>query len=187
MDLVGAWLRQLARAGTAAAIVPLALVGALVVIAVGSGGLAGLGSLGQLVKGPAESATPVAGVSPTENARAARVAPADRAPRPASAAAPSGTAGAPVGTAPATGPATPPPPPPSAGTTPPPPPSFVAPPPAAVTPPPPAAAPPPPPPPTLGDAVNNLTQVVGNTVGGVVVGLQTLIERLGQALSGPPG
>ena len=52
MDLVGAWLRQLLRAGTAAALVPAAIVGALVVVVVGAGGLGGLGSLGQLVSGP---------------------------------------------------------------------------------------------------------------------------------------
>lgn len=52
MDLVGAWLRQLLRAGTAAALVPVAIVAALVVVVVGAGGLGGLGSLGQLVSGP---------------------------------------------------------------------------------------------------------------------------------------
>jgi len=49
MDLVGAWLRQLLRAGTAAAIVPVALLAALLVIALGSGGLGGLGSLGEVL------------------------------------------------------------------------------------------------------------------------------------------
>jgi len=51
MGLVGVWLRQLLRAGTAAAIVPVAMLAALVVVLVG-GGLGGLGSLGQLVSGP---------------------------------------------------------------------------------------------------------------------------------------
>ena len=55
MDLVGAWLRQLLRAGTAAALVPVAIVAALVVVVIGAGGLGGLGSLGQLVSGPAVS------------------------------------------------------------------------------------------------------------------------------------
>lgn len=55
MDLVGAWLRQLLRAGTAAALVPVAMVAALVVVVIGAGGLGGLGSLGQLVSGPAVS------------------------------------------------------------------------------------------------------------------------------------
>src|SRR5204862_8255823 len=52
MDLVGAWLRQLLRAGTAAALVPLAIVAAFVVVVAGAGGLGGLGSLRQLVTGP---------------------------------------------------------------------------------------------------------------------------------------
>ena len=52
MDLVGAWLRQLLKAGTAAAIVPAAMVAALVVVIVGAGGFGGLGSLSQLVAGP---------------------------------------------------------------------------------------------------------------------------------------
>ncbi|HUR87021.1 MAG TPA: hypothetical protein VMY78_16935, partial [Solirubrobacteraceae bacterium] len=52
MDLVGAWLRQLLRAGTAAAIVPAAMVAALVVVLVGAGGFGGLSSLRQLVVGP---------------------------------------------------------------------------------------------------------------------------------------
>jgi hypothetical protein len=52
MDLVGAWLRQLLRAGTAAAIVPAAMVGALVVVLVGAGGFGGLGSLRQVFVGP---------------------------------------------------------------------------------------------------------------------------------------
>jgi hypothetical protein len=49
MDLVGAWLRQLARAGTAAAIVPAAIVVGLVVVL---GGFGGLGALRQIVAGP---------------------------------------------------------------------------------------------------------------------------------------
>ena len=63
MDLVGAWLRQLLRAGTAAALVPSAIVAALVVVVIGAGGLGGLGSLGQLVSGPQ--------VSPAERESAA--------------------------------------------------------------------------------------------------------------------
>ena len=55
MDLVGAWLRQLLRAGTAAALVPVAMVAALAAVVIGAGGLGGLGSLGQLVSGPAVS------------------------------------------------------------------------------------------------------------------------------------
>ncbi len=50
---MGAWLRQLLRAGTAAAIVPVAMVAALVVVLVGAGGFGGLSSLRQLVIGPA--------------------------------------------------------------------------------------------------------------------------------------
>ena len=52
MDLVGAWLRQLMTAGTAAALVPVAMVAALAVVLVGAGGFGGLGALGQLVTGP---------------------------------------------------------------------------------------------------------------------------------------
>ena len=52
MDLVGAWLRQLLKAGTAAALVPAAMVAALVVVLVGAGGFGGLRALGQLVSGP---------------------------------------------------------------------------------------------------------------------------------------
>ena len=52
MDLVGAWLRQLLQAGTAAALVPAAMVAALVVVLIGAGGFGGLDSLGQLVSGP---------------------------------------------------------------------------------------------------------------------------------------
>ncbi|MEA2219439.1 MAG: hypothetical protein QOJ35_2065 [Solirubrobacteraceae bacterium] len=58
MELVGAWLRQLWRAGTAAAIVPIAIVAALVVAVAGAGGPGGLGSLGQLVTGPDVSPLP---------------------------------------------------------------------------------------------------------------------------------
>jgi hypothetical protein len=52
MDLVGAWLRQLLKAGTAVALVPAAMVAALVVVLVGAGGFGGLGALGQLLTGP---------------------------------------------------------------------------------------------------------------------------------------
>ena len=52
MDLVGAWLRQLLQAGTAAALVPAAMVAALAVVLVGAGGFGGLGAIGQLVAGP---------------------------------------------------------------------------------------------------------------------------------------
>ncbi len=78
MDLVGAWLRQLLRAGTAAAIVPAAIVGALVVALVGAGGFGGLGSLRQVVAGPQISPTEVAAAGPL----APDVAPPARRPRP---------------------------------------------------------------------------------------------------------
>ena len=40
MDLIGAWLRQLLQAGTAAALVPVAMVAALVVVLIGADELA---------------------------------------------------------------------------------------------------------------------------------------------------
>jgi hypothetical protein len=89
MDLVGAWLRQLLRAGTAAAIVPAAMVAALVVVLVGAGGFGGLGSLRQVLVGPEISpadagepgarGTDVAPIAPAPRRAAARRAPPRRA------------------------------------------------------------------------------------------------------------
>lgn len=78
MDLVGAWLRQLLNAGTAAALVPAAMVGALVVVLIGAGGVGGLGSLGQLLSGPQVTpAERVASRDPGSGRDVAPVAPAD--------------------------------------------------------------------------------------------------------------
>jgi hypothetical protein len=52
MDLVGAWLRQLLKAGTAATLVPAAMIAALVVVLVGAGGFGGLSAIGQVLTGP---------------------------------------------------------------------------------------------------------------------------------------
>lgn len=76
MDLVGAWLRQLLRAGGAAALVPLAMVASLAVVVAGGGGLGGLGALGQLVTGPAISpAQRSAAASSARDSEVALVAP----------------------------------------------------------------------------------------------------------------
>src|SRR4051795_2343706 len=69
MDLVGAWLRQLLRAGTAAALIPIAVVAALVVVVAGAGGLGGLGSLRQLVTGPEISPAQAGSAPPAPRAR----------------------------------------------------------------------------------------------------------------------
>jgi len=183
MDLVGAWLRQLLRAGTAAALVPVALLGALLVIAVGSGGLGGFDSLGQLVAGPAVPEMDADGPSATENPHVAPVAPggrdvatgrappASRAGASAGAAAPAPAASAPqqrsgqrIAPAPGSSSAVAPP-------------APVASPLESVTSP--ALEPTPPPaqqrPPQLGE-------VVGATVNNVVIGAQTLLDNLSRAL-----
>lgn len=85
MDLVGAWLRQLLKAGTAAALVPAFLVAALVVVLVGAGGFGGLGSLGQLLSGPQVTpAERLAARDPADRRDVAPVAPADADEPPAS-------------------------------------------------------------------------------------------------------
>jgi len=194
MDLVGAWLRQLLRAGTAAAIVPVALVAALLVIALGSGGLGGLGSLGQLVAGPAVPEIDAASPSVAENVRVAPAAPGGSDRARARVAASTGRASG--GRAPASAPgrrAEPrsgtqiAPTPGSSGVTAPSAPSApsapVAPPLAAGT----SSPPPPPPPPAAGtQRPPELGAVLGSTVNGVVGGVQTLIDELGQALGLKP-
>jgi len=189
MDFVGAWLRQLLRAGTAAAIVPVALLAALLVIGLGSGGLGGLGSLGQLVAGPAVPEIDAASPSAAENVRVAPAAPGGsdrartrvatstgrasggRAPASApgrSAEQRSGRQIAPTpGSSSVTAPSAPVAPPLAAGASLPPP-------------------PPPPPPPAGTQRPPELGEVLGSTVNGVVVGVQTLIDELVQALGLKP-
>lgn len=183
MDLVGAWLRQLLRAGTAAAIVPVALVAALLVVALGSGGFGGLGSLGELVAGPSVPEFDTAGSSAAEDARVARVAPggSDRAPVRPSASAPRDRAAT---IAPRTqaqqGPRRPIAPAPGSSRVTPPPPAVVTPP-LAPREPPPAPAPPPAPP-----QPPQLADVLSATVNGVVGGVQTLLDQLGRTLGLTP-
>ncbi|CAA9494861.1 MAG: hypothetical protein AVDCRST_MAG67-1613 [uncultured Solirubrobacteraceae bacterium] len=181
MDLVGAWLRQLLKAGTAAALVPAAIVAALVVVLIGAGGFGGLGSLGQLLTGPqvtpaerlasadpaqGRDVAPVAPVDADENARL-RAQPRERssarrsARRPPSARSPDRR--------PAIDPQGP----------------------AIVRPPePPVIDPPPPPPPppvtARGPTAKERTQVLGNklkdTVGDVGTAVQEIVDELGQTL-----
>jgi len=184
MDLVGAWLRQLLRAGTAAAIVPVALLAALLVIALGSGGLGGLGSLGQLVAGPAVPEIDATRPSAAENVRVAPAAPgaSDR----ARARVPASTGRGSGGRAPgpraeqASGRQIAP----RAGSS-----SVTAP--SAPDAPrlaPGASPPPPPPPPPSGGTQRSpgLGEVLGSTVNGVVVGVETLIDQLSRALGLKP-
>jgi outer membrane biosynthesis protein TonB len=182
MDLVGAWLRQLLRAGTAAAIVPAAMVAALVVVLVGAGGFGGLRSLRQVVAGPE--------ISPTQIAAAGPDAPQVGAParRPARPPVPRAQTPRPVTPAPVVTPPLAAPPPPVV--TPPPPPPVV-------TKPRPPPPPPPPPPPTTPEPVATpkkpaLQQTTQNVVDGVdgtldSVGelLNALIDRLGKLLPPP--
>jgi len=78
MDLVGAWLRQLLKAGTAAALVPTAMLAALVVVLVGTGGFGGLAAIGQLLTGPQVSrAEQLASRDGADRRDVAPVAPAD--------------------------------------------------------------------------------------------------------------
>jgi len=78
MDLVGAWLRQLFKAGTAAALVPAAMLAALVAVLVGAGGFGGLGAIGQLLTGPQVSRAEQLAARDGAGARdVAPVAPAD--------------------------------------------------------------------------------------------------------------
>jgi hypothetical protein len=177
MDPVGAWLRQLLKAGMAAALVPAAMLAALVVVLVGAGGFGGLGALGQLLSGPLISPAERLASSDRANRRdIAPVAPAD--PRaPARADAPAA---------------------PSARRTPPPPatgaregrplidpqgPPRVRPPPRPVL----AAPPPPPPPPvarqpTLKERTRALGDKLKDTVGEVGMAVQEIVDALGQTL-----
>ncbi|HEX4363458.1 MAG TPA: hypothetical protein VHZ75_02845 [Solirubrobacteraceae bacterium] len=177
MDLVGAWLRQLLKAGTAAALVPVAMVAALAVVLVGTGGFGGVKSLSQLVAGPqiapadlvasadpdlAPVAPAVASESRRTPARVVRSKPAPpRVVRPA-----------PV-TPPVAPPApvTPTPKPPAAPTPPPPPPAST-----------PTPTPAPSQQPTLKQATPNIVDGLKETVGGVGTVVGQIIEGTGQAL-----
>jgi hypothetical protein len=181
MDLVGAWLRQLLRAGTAAAIVPVALLAALVVVLISAGGFGGLKSLRQVVAGPEVSPTQVAAAGPEAPAVTRR--PVAPAPRPAArAAARRATVPPPRVTPPAPRPTPPVPPPPPV------PPQRVPAPPVAAAPP----APPPPAPETVATpekpALEQTTQALVDGVDGTLdtVGelLVAIINRLGRLL--PP-
>jgi hypothetical protein len=181
MDLVGAWLRQLLRAGTAAAIVPVALLAALVVVLISAGGFGGLKSLRQVVAGPEVSPTQVAAAGPEAPAVTRR--PVAPAPRPAA------RASARRAVAPPPPRVTPPAPLPPAPAPPPPPPQPLPALPAPEAPPP----PPPPPPPEIvatpeKPALEQTTQALVDGVDGTLdtVGelLVALIKRLGLLL--PP-
>lgn len=186
MDLVGAWLRQLLRAGTAAAIVPVALVAALLVVALGSGGFGGLGSLGELVAGPSVPELDTAGSSAAEDARVARVAPggSDRASVRPSASAPRAGGGGAAATAPSlqARPGTRRPIAPAPGS------SRVTAPPLEVVTPPVAPREPPPTPvtPPAQPQAPPLADVLSATVNGVVAVVQTLLDQLGQTLGLTP-
>ena len=181
MDLVGAWLRQLVQAGTAAALVPAAIVAALAVVLVGAGGFGGLGALGQLVAGPQPSPAELrARGGEATSARVRDLAPV----------APALASESPVARTPA---ASPPPPPVVAPTPPPPasPPRRVTPPPPPPAPPPPVAvAPPPPPPaaaaparrPTLEERTRRANEELKETVGELGTAVRQVVEGLGNAL-----
>ncbi len=184
MDLVGAWLRQLLRAGTAAAIVPAAMVGALVVVLVGAGGFGGLGSLRQVVAGPEISPTQLATARPDAPA----VGPPARRPQRRAVTPPARQPAArtPAVTAP------PPPPPQAPAITPPPPPPPAQQP--TVPAQQPAAPPPPPAPPenvatpekpALEQTTQQLVDGVDNTLDTVGELLVALIDRLGRLLPPP--
>jgi outer membrane biosynthesis protein TonB len=184
MDLVGAWLRQLMQAGTAAALVPVAMVAALVVVLIGAGGVGGLDSLGQLVSGPQVTpAEQFASIDRPGNRDVAPLAPAgadvDRLPRaetPARSDAPRQTPQPPI---------TPAPPPPRAAVGPGTPPVVKPPPPPVIEPPPPPPPPPPaavPRPPTLKDRTQVLGDKLKETVGEVGTAVQDIVDGLGKNL-----
>jgi len=194
MDLVGAWLRQLLQAGTAAALVPAAMVAALAVVLVGAGGFGGLGAIGQLVAGPQISPAEVqARAGSATNARTRDLAPvapalASESParrRPAARTTPPPVVVAPPPTSPA---------PPGSRPRPTPPRPVAPPPPVAVAPPPPPAAAAPARPPTLEQRTENakaeLKETVdelGTALEQIVVGLgNTLVDILGPPPSAPP-
>ena len=190
MDLVGAWLRQLLQAGTAAALVPAAMVAALVVVLVGAGGFGGLGALGQLVGGPQISPAQlraVAGAGTSSGAAdLAPVAPALASESPARRRATVSPPSRPPVVSP-----TPPAPPSRPRPLPPPPPAAPPAPPVVTPPPPPAAAAQPARPPTLAERGENLEEGLKETVDEVGTALEQIVTGLGNVLNrvlgpGPP-
>jgi len=185
MDLVGAWLRQLLRAGTAAAIVPVAIVAALVVVLVGAGGLGGLSALRQIVVGPEISPAQADGAG-AGTPEVAPIAPPAGRPAPRRAAPP--VAATPEVAPPPPLPAAPPAPRPAPPAPPPPPP---APPQVATAPPPPPPPPPPPAPaapkerPALEQTTQRLVDGIDQTLDTVGELLVTIIDRLGRLLPPP--
>ncbi len=180
MDLVGAWLRQLLRAGTAAALVPVAIVASLAVVLVGGGGFGGLGALGQLVTGP--QVTP-AEATVARSAGPSRSGGVDIAPVAPALAGESPDRRAPAVAAPPPPPPAPPPPPPPPAAPPPPPPPVAPPPVVTAPPPPPPAAVAPTRPPTLKERTDNLKEGLKETVGKVGTAVGQIVEGLGGALS----
>jgi outer membrane biosynthesis protein TonB len=187
MDLVGAWLRQLLRAGTAAAIVPAAMVAALIVVLVGAGGFGGLGSLRQVLVGP-EISPAETGAAGARGTDVAPIAPAPRRPATQRAA----PRRAPAARTREAAPPAPPRrvvPPPRAPVVPPPPPPS--PPPPAISPEP--AIPPLPPPehvataqrPAIERTTQQLVDGVDHTLDTVGELLVTIIKRLGRLLPPP--
>ena len=188
-------MRQLLRAGTLAALVPIAIVASLVVVLAGAGGVGGLGSLGQVVNGPEISpALSVRSQATPGDREVARVAPPDlvASAEPLSATQAGGPTGAGSNAAPnlpptrsrrvviprtpsrPTGPLAP--------ITPLPPPPG----------PPPAAAPAPVRPPTARERTGKVVEELGESVGEVVGGVGEVIGGLGETLGGllggpPPG
>ena len=180
MDFVGAWLRQLVKAGTAAALVPAAMLAAVAVVLIGAGGFGGLGSIGQLLSGPEVTpAERIASRDPADGRDVAPVAPADAdaqpdAPRGSDAPARSGARGSapdlpatarPPRRRPAVDPDDP----------------------IARLPRPPLPPPPPPPPaasrpPTLKDRTQVLGGKLKDTVGDVGTAVQEIVDGLGQTL-----
>ncbi|MFP5365172.1 MAG: hypothetical protein ACLGI5_20880 [Thermoleophilia bacterium] len=182
MDLVGAWLRQLLKAGTAAALVPAAMLAAVAVVLFGAGGFGGLGSLGQLLSGPQITpAERIASGDPAAGRDVAPVAPADaEASRRSAAAGRSQDRGGPVSRAPAPPRARPVVPAVDPGA-----PPRVRPPRVTPLPPPPPPAPPPaarPPPPTVKERTQVLVDKLKDTVGDVGTAVEEIVEGLGQTL-----
>ena len=185
MDLVAGWLRSVLKAGAAAALVPIAIVSALLVAVAGAGGLGGIGALGQIVTGPAVSSAPsVAGSSGGSDAGervrdVAIVAPPElvAAVRPAAPPRRPGTTAQPaprrVVTPRDREPGRPPAPPPLPPLPPEPP------------------TPPPPPAPTEPVPTKPLVDQVGDAVGAVGTVVEEVVEGLGETveglLGGPPG
>jgi outer membrane biosynthesis protein TonB len=179
MDLVGAWLRQLLKAGTAAALVPVAMVAALAVVLVGTGGFGGVKSLSQLVAGPQIAPADLVASADPDLAPVAPAVASESKPKPARAVrrkpvVPRVVRPAPV---PVTPPAAP-----RAPVTPTPKPPAAPPPPASTPTPTPTPTPAPSQQPTLKQATTNIVDGLKETVGGVGTVVGQIIEGTGQAL-----